>query len=121
MIRPLSPHLQVYKPQLTSVMSILHRITGIGFSLVLLIIVAFLYALMNGEETYLKFCSFFDKSFFKLIATAFSACIYYHLVNGIRYLIWGIGIGLEIKTFYLSGWIVLAIVLVLSALTGFNL
>lgn len=117
MQRPLSPHLQIYKPQLTSVMSILHRITGIGVIKIMLYLVFFLYTLTAGEECYNAFCNFLNHSIVKAGILLGVACVYYHLLNGIRYLIWGMGEGLEIKSVYISGWIITITVIILIIIT----
>jgi succinate dehydrogenase / fumarate reductase cytochrome b subunit len=117
MNRPLSPHLQIYKPQLTSVMSILHRLTGVGVIKIMLYIVFFLYTLTAGEELYKQFCSFLKHPIVKMGLILAIACVYYHLLNGLRYLLWGIGLGLELKQVYLSGWIISLAVIALTTIT----
>ena len=106
--RPLSPHLQVYKPQLTSILSILHRITGIVLSLSLVLLTYWLYALANGESSYTGIQSLLASRLGALILFILSWILFYHLFNGVRHLLWDIGIGLELKTSYLSGYIVVA-------------
>ena len=118
MQRPLSPHLQIYKLQLTSAMSILHRISGIGFVNIMLFVVFFLYTLIAGEECYNAFCNFLNHPIIKVAIILALACVYYHLLNGLRYLIWGLGIGLELKKFYLSGWVIFLLVTALTIFTG---
>ena len=58
--RPLSPHLTIYRPQLNSVLSILHRITGIALSITLLILIGFFISLIFGEEIFLVFSTYFN-------------------------------------------------------------
>lgn len=118
MQRPLSPHLQIYKPQLTSVMSILHRITGVGIVKIMLYVVFFLYALMAGEECYNTFCNFLNHPIISVGIILALACVYYHILNGVRYLFWGFGIGLELKQVYRSGWIIFLSVIALTIFTG---
>lgn len=117
MQRPLSPHLQIYKPQLTSVMSILHRISGVGLVKLMMCAIFFLYTLAAGEEYYNTFCVFLSHPIIKLGILLAIACVYYHLLNGIRYLIWGMGEGLEIKSVYISGWIISITVIILTIIT----
>lgn len=89
--RPLSPHLQVYKPQFTSVMSILHRVTGIGAVLGLLVITLWLAATSGGMNGWLTANAIFANPFIVLIMFIWSAAVIYHLCNGIRHLTWDTG------------------------------
>lgn len=114
---PLSPHLQIYAPQLTSVMSILHRVTGIGFAAALCLTCVWIYALSQGESSYLNFCKCLEQPVMKLIFYAILTCVYYHLLNGMRYLVWSIGKGYDLGTVYKSGYLIAALVLILTILT----
>ena len=117
--RPLSPHLQIYTPQLTSVLSILHRLSGIGLVAALCLTCAWLYALCLGESSYLNFCKWLKIPVVNTLFYVVLACVYYHLLNGIRYLMWSIGEGFELRTVYNSGWLVAALVFTLTILTVF--
>lgn len=114
--RPLSPHLQVYKPQLTSVLSITHRATGIALALGLLLLVYWLFALAAGPETFLKARQLLGSWIGKLVLLGFSYALFYHLCNGVRHLFWDAGLGFELKTAYASGWAVVAVSTVLTVL-----
>ncbi len=105
--RPLSPHLSIHKPILTSLFSISHRITGIGLSIgSILISVWFL--LINLGPNYFTYFEIISKSiFFKIILIIWTVGIFYHLFNGCRKLYWSFGIGMELTTVYISGYIVL--------------
>ena len=105
--RPLSPHLQVYRPQLTSMLSILHRITGFALSFGVIALVLWLLALSIGGECLTNVHDFWGSLFgkFFLLGWTFSFC--YHFFNGMRHLSWDVGLGLEITTVYKSGWMVL--------------
>ncbi|MEC7832612.1 MAG: succinate dehydrogenase, cytochrome b556 subunit [Pseudomonadota bacterium] len=105
--RPLSPHLQVYKPQLTSVLSISHRIAGAILSGVSIIIPAGLYFFSFGENIFTEFLNFFNHYFFKFILIFLIFILSYHLFNGVRHLLWDLGVGLEIKESYLTGYLVI--------------
>ncbi len=105
--RPLSPHLQVYKPQLTSVLSISHRIAGVILSGVSIIIPAGLYFFSFGENIFTEFLNFFNHYFFKFILIFLIFILSYHLFNGVRHLLWDLGVGLEIKESYLTGYLVI--------------
>ncbi len=115
--RPLSPHLQVYKPQLTSMLSILHRGTGIFLSLGAPLLVYWLAAIAGGPQAYEKFHALAQNWFVTLLLLGWVFSLYYHLCNGIRHLFWDVGRGFEIEDLYKSGWLVLGAALGLTALT----
>ena len=104
--RPLSPHLSIHKKVLTSVFSILHRITGIGLSLGSVLIAIWISLLSLGPNYFFIFQTISDTFLFKLILMLWTIGIFYHLFNGIRYLYWTYGIGMDLKTVYASGYIV---------------
>lgn len=106
--RPLSPHLQVYKWQLTSVMSILHRATGIALSVGALYLVIWVVFASASPLTYAMFQSF-NISIGRIFLGGWLFCIFYHLCNGIRHLFWDAGYGFELKDAYRSGWIVVGV------------
>src|SRR5690348_15437891 len=86
--RPLSPHLQVYRLPLTAVMSITHRITGVGLSLGLIVVTVWLVAAAYGPEAYDAFAGFMVSWLGLLILLGFSLALFFHLCNGIRHLLW---------------------------------
>ena len=104
--RPLSPHLQIYKPQITSVLSILHRLTGLALSLGFIVLAFWLAAAALGDEYYGCFQAFFSGFFGKTILFGWTLALFYHLCNGIRHLFWDIGYGFNLKTVRWSGWLV---------------
>jgi succinate dehydrogenase / fumarate reductase, cytochrome b subunit len=110
--RPLSPHLQVYKPQLTSIMSILHRATGIALSVGALYLVAWVVFAAADRDTYAYFQSFNTSILGRIFLGGWLFCGFYHLCNGIRHLFWDAGYGFELKDAYRSGWIVVAVSLI---------
>jgi len=114
--RPISPHLQIYRPQLTSVMSITHRLTGIFLSLGTLVLLFWLAAAARGAEQYQAAQSVFDMVIVKLVLVGWTWAFFYHLSNGIRHLCWDAGRGLDIPTAYASGYAVLAVSAVLTLL-----
>lgn len=115
--RPLSPHLQVYKPQLTSVLSILHRMTGVFLSIAGLLLAYWLVSLMRGPEVYADAMSLLGSGFMRLVLAGVSFSFFYHLCNGIRHLFWDAGYGFEIEQIYASGWtVVVASILLTVAL-----
>jgi len=115
--RPLSPHLQIYKPQLTSVLSILHRITGLVLVLGALVIALWIIAAGFGPDAFASVDRLLDSGLGRMLLFAWSLCLFYHLCNGIRHLVWDAGFGFDIPTVYASGKAVVAAAVVLTALT----
>jgi succinate dehydrogenase / fumarate reductase cytochrome b subunit len=115
--RPLSPHLQIYKPQITSILSIFHRLTGISLSIGSFIIVAWIVSLSMGVESYSYFMSIVDNWFIQTIIFGFAFALFYHFSNGIRHLFWDAGLGFELKSVYISGSIVVLNAIIFTTLT----
>jgi len=113
--RPLSPHLQVYRPQITSVLSILHRFTGLALSVGALLFSYWVIAVASGAEAYANAQAFIGSWFGYLLMIAFSYALFYHLCNGIRHLFWDIGMGFELPTATRTGWLVVILSLGLTA------
>jgi len=105
--RPLSPHLSIHKKVLTAIFSIFHRITGIGLSLGSLFICMWIFLIALGEEYFLIFQKISSSLFFILLLIVWTIGIFYHLFNGIRYLFWSFGYGLDLKTVYNTSYIVI--------------
>lgn len=114
--RPLSPHLQVYRPQITSMLSILHRVTGVGLGVGTLLIAWWLIAAATGPEAFDTAQAFMGSLFGRLILLGFTWALFYHLCNGIRHLIWDAGYGYELDSVTKTGWLVLAASVVLTVL-----
>lgn len=106
--RPLSPHLQVYRPQLTSMLSICHRMTGVFNALGSLVLVAWLVTLAQGAESFNAMQALIGSWIGYLLLVAWTLSVSYHLCNGLRHLAWDAGYGLELDSVYLSGKAVLA-------------
>ncbi|HKU95117.1 MAG TPA: succinate dehydrogenase, cytochrome b556 subunit [Vineibacter sp.] len=106
--RPLSPHLTAYRPQLTSMMSITHRGTGIALAVGLAWLVVWICAAASDAATYGIVASFNGSILGRIFLFGWTASLFYHLFNGIRHLFWDAGYGLELKEAYASGWTVLA-------------
>lgn len=106
--RPLSPHLQIYRPQLTSVLSITHRATGVALALGTLFLVYWLVAAASGPQAFASLQGFMGSWLGLLLLFGWSVSLFYHLANGIRHLFWDAGFGFDLKTAYASGWTVLA-------------
>tara|TARA_B100000953_G_C17829438_1_gene361341 strand:- start:37 stop:429 length:393 start_codon:yes stop_codon:yes gene_type:complete len=115
--RPLSPHLQIYKPQLTSVLSIAHRITGVALSILSLFIPLTLLSVALGIDYFNILKAFLANVFIQLLITASIFVLAYHLLNGIRHLFWDYGMGLSMRDTYLSGYLVLIVSVLLTLLS----
>jgi succinate dehydrogenase / fumarate reductase cytochrome b subunit len=115
--RPLSPHLQIYRPQLTSVLSIVHRMTGVALSAGVLLLVVWLVSAASGEASYQQVHGIASGWLGQLILAGVSFAFFFHLGNGIRHLAWDAGWGFEISQAYTSGWTV--IVFCVAATAGF--
>jgi len=114
--RPLSPHLQIYRPQLTSVLSITHRATGVALAVGTLLLVYWLVAAASGPEAYLEARGFLGNWLIKLLLFLWSFALFYHLANGIRHLVWDAGYGFDMSSVYLSGRIVVGAAAALTIL-----
>jgi len=112
--RPLSPHLQVYKPQLTATLSILHRASGVFLAIGTILLVYWLMALAGGAESYAQAQGFFGSIVGRVILFPWVFALFYHLCNGIRHLFWDMGVGFEIETVYASGKLVVVAAVALT-------
>jgi len=113
---PLSPHLQIYRWHISSLLSITHRISGVINLLALILIFFWLTALSFGESSYGLFLLIINSFFGKCILISFTWSMSFHVLGGIRHLIWDLGYGFEIKTANVSGIIVIISSLVLTIL-----
>ena len=122
--RPISPHLQVYRPQLTSVLSILHRITGVALAVGTILLVYWLIAAASGPEAFAGAEALIGSWLGRILLFGWTFALYFPLTTGIRHLFWDAGFGFELKTVYASGWTVVALAAVLtlvSFVAGFAL
>jgi succinate dehydrogenase / fumarate reductase cytochrome b subunit len=106
--RPLSPHLQIYKPQLTSMLSIGHRLAGVALALGTPFLVWWLIAAATAGDAFRLAQSFFGSWLGLVLLFGWSFAFFYHLCTGIRHLMWDTGHGLDLRTTYVTGWMVLA-------------
>ena len=104
---PLSPHLQIYRWQISSLLSITHRISGVINLLALILIFFWLLFLSFGENNYELFLLIINSFFGKFILIGFTWSMIFHLLSGIRHLVWDLGYGYQIKTANISGIIVI--------------
>ena len=114
--RPTAPHIQIYKPQLTSVLSILHRATGIALVAGTLLLVYWLQALAAGAEAFENARAVLGSWFGRVVLFGFTLALFFHLCNGIRHLFWNAGLGFELRTVYASGRAVVVVAIVASLL-----
>jgi len=107
--RPLSPHLQVYRPQITSVMSITHRATGVALAVGTLLLTYWLVAAASGPEAYAHAQSLLSSKLGLLFLFLWTWALFYHLSNGVRHLFWDAGYGFELETVDKTGkWVIIA-------------
>ena len=114
--RPLSPFMigPYYKPQLTSMLSIVHRLTGVGLSMGVVLLAWWLCALAAGPWAYAAFARHLTAWYGQLLLAGWTWALMYHLCNGIRHLFWDIGKGYSIPVAYKSGYAVVALSLLLT-------
>ena len=104
---PLSPHLQIYRWHISSLISITHRISGVINLLGLIFIFFWLLFLSLGESNYQVFLLSINSFFGKFALIGFTWSMSFHILSGIRHLAWDLGYGFEIKTANISGIIVI--------------
>ena len=116
-MRPLSPNLQIYRPQLTSVLSITHRATGLALAAGTVALVAWLSAAAAGPGAYAAFDTALRSPLGLALLLLWTFSLFFHLCNGIRHLAWDAGYGFELRAIYASGWTVVAASAVLTLAT----
>jgi succinate dehydrogenase / fumarate reductase cytochrome b subunit len=114
--RPLSPHLQIYKPQITSMLSILHRITGVALAVGSVLLAVWLAAAGSAPPLFNALNAFLGTWFGKFLLLGWSIALFYHLANGIRHLFWDAGYGFDLETMRISGKAVIVATIVMTAL-----
>ncbi|NUS38547.1 MAG: succinate dehydrogenase, cytochrome b556 subunit [Lysobacter sp.] len=117
--RPLSPHLQVYRWQITMTMSILHRVTGVVLAVGAFGLAWWLLALARGGDAFAQAAHVVASPLGLLFLFGFSLSLVYHLLNGIRHLLWDAGWGFDIPDVYRSGWMVAVLTVVFTAAIWF--
>lgn len=105
--RPLSPHLQIYKPQLTSILSITHRLCGVVLSIGSLFLVWWLVAATTSEAAFAAAQGFWGSWIGIFLLVGWTFALFFHLANGIRHLVWDAGFGFGLREAYISGLVVL--------------
>ncbi|MDN5862338.1 MAG: succinate dehydrogenase, cytochrome b556 subunit [Salinisphaera sp.] len=114
--RPLSPHLQIYRPQLTSILSISHRFTGLCLSLGSVVLAWWVIAAAAGEDAFAIINGLLGAWYGLVLMILWTYALFYHLCNGIRHLGWDAGWGLELDRSYLTGYLVIAVAAVLTVI-----
>ena len=105
---PLSPHLQIYKPQITSLLSISHRISGVALNFVLVILVLGLLCITLGESYFELLISLINSFPIKIIVFLAILGFSYHFLNGIRHIIWDFGFLLGNRSSAIFGYFIIA-------------
>lgn len=105
--RPLSPHLQIYRPQVTSVLSITHRLTGVILAFAALLLTYWLASAAYGPESFARAQAVLESWFGRLVLFGFTFSLFYHLCNGIRHLGWDLGWGFDLVKLRLTGVLVI--------------
>ena len=105
--RPLSPHLQVYRPQISSMLSIFHRLTGIALAIGALLLVWWLVATAASEDAFATVQNFIASPLGLILLFGWTVALFYHFFSGIRHLVWDAGYGFDIPQFHRTGWAVL--------------
>ena len=116
-LRPLSPNIQIYRPQLTSVLSIANRITGVALAAYAIGLVAWLVAAAAGPETYATAHAFIRSWIGQILLFGCTLSFFVHLCGGIRHLTWDAGYGFSLRAIYASGWIVVGASIALTLIT----
>ena len=111
---PLSPHLQIYKPQITSILSITHRITGFALNFSLIVLVIGLLCISSGEIYYLIYMSILKTLPLKIIIFLTILGFTYHLLNGFRHILWDFGLFLENRSASVFGFFIVILSLLSS-------
>ncbi|MDB0019700.1 succinate dehydrogenase, cytochrome b556 subunit [Planktomarina temperata] len=115
--RPLSPHLTIYRPQMTSISSIFVRITGNALLAATLLLIAWLLAASTSAAAFEWVQCVITSWFGDLVFLLSLWALWYHMLGGLRHLIWDTGRGLELKTAERMGWMMIIGSLLLTALT----
>jgi succinate dehydrogenase / fumarate reductase cytochrome b subunit len=110
----LSPHLQIYRWQISNTLSIMHRLSGAFLGLGIALLAAWLVALASGPAGYARIMAVLRGPVGILVLVGWTAAFFFHFLNGIRHLFWDAGLGFEKRHSHLSGWLVLAGTVILT-------
>ncbi len=112
--RPRSPNIQIYRPQLTSVLSIANRITGVVLSVCAMVLVIWLVAAAAGPHAYAVVFAIIASPLGQILLFVATFAFFMHLCGSLRHLVWDTVHGFSLRTIYLSGWFVFAASIVLT-------
>ena len=116
---PLSPHLQIYRWQVNSLLSITHRIVGIVNIFSIILICLWSISLLLGEENYEVIKLLLQSFFGKFLITGLCWTYSFHILNEVRHLVWDLGYGFDLKTSKITGILVIIGSLILTTLIYF--
>lgn len=114
--RPTSPHLSIYRPQISSVLSITHRMTGVALYAGIVVLALWLYTAAYAPAYYAQFFDCLSSSIGRFLLLGWTFSFFYHLSNGIRHLFWDMGKGYAIPDVNRSGWMVVFSAVIFTAL-----
>ena len=112
--RPLSPY-WIYRWQITMWLSSLHRITGLLLSAGAFVLAVWLIAIASGPQSYASVQQVFASGAFKVLLVGWTFCFFLHLANGVRHLVWDVGVGFDPSTIRASGWTAIVVAVVATA------
>lgn len=114
-VRPLSPHLTIYHWAPTMLVSITHRVTGVGLSVGAMVLALWLVAISNGPDGYQAFYGYALSPLGLLVMFGFAWALAFHLLQGIRHLAWDLGYGFKKETARLTALLVIGLSLLIAA------
>ncbi len=114
--RPLSPHLQIYRPTISMIMSIMHRLTGLGLYFGVSFLIFWFIALILGPESYQKFNVILSMQIVQIIFFVVTWAFFHHLFGGIRHFIWDLGLGFSLKSVDFLSYMTLVLSLLFTIL-----
>ena len=112
--RPISPHIGIYKKQITSVLSILHRLTGVALYVETLLLIVFLLVVAYSPLSYETLHGYLASPIGQIALFGWTFAFFFHLLNGIRHLFWGMGKGFAIPTVNKTGWLAIIFSIIFS-------
>lgn len=115
--RPLSPHLQVYRPQITSVLSITHRMTGVALAGGILVLTYWLTSATYGADAFAAAQAVIGSWVGQVVLWGLLFSLYYHLANGVRHLMWDAGAGFDLPSVRRTGLLVIVFAIGMTAAT----
>ena len=114
--RPLSPHLGIYRMQITMLMSIVHRITGGALYFGTILLAAWLVSAAMGERAFAKVNALFGHPLGKLVLFGYTWAVVHHMLGGMRHLLWDTGRAMDIRSADILGWLTILGSLSLTAM-----